>query len=190
MQPFIEKHKGVIKTSLSVTLVAWFSSYLYDALLIPNLFDGLLNMLSIVFSSFVDYSVGLAIHSSNFPYLKTFWILVIPIFEVIDFRDFVKSDTRKTFFKWVARIMRLFFILFTGLIFSLNILTYNLIVPSVRNHIEILEPYISEEKYQILKSDYYRISTYDDYRKLENEIEDIMNENQLDSVRVPYEPDK
>lgn len=190
MNDFLEKNKKTIKTVLSVTFVAWLSNYLYDALLIPNFFDKLLKFLSIFFSNFVDLAVGKAVHSSNFPYLTTLWIIVVPISAAKLVYSFIKKKEKKTFLSWIILIAYSSLILVSTLSFSLNVLTYNLIVPSVKNHIEILEPYIPEEKYKLMKSDYYRLNTYKDYQQLKKEIEEIMHEKKLDSSQVSYNPDQ
>ena len=186
MKEIIKKYS---KTFLSVIFVGWISAYLYDALVIPNFFDGFLKILSTIFSSLVDSSVGRAVHSSNFPYIRTVWIFILPYIAVKQFYDFFKNTANKTFLNWTVQIIILLSILGPGLVYSLDILTYTLIVPSVKNHIEILEPYIPEKKYKLMESDYYRMNSYKDYQQLKKEIEDIMHENKLDSSQVSYNPD-
>lgn len=49
-----------------------------------------------------------------------------------------------------------------------------------RTNIEIVSPYISDQEYKQLKSDFFLIKTKDDYDNLQKELEIISENNQVD----------
>lgn len=183
-----EKLKKYGSFLLSVSVVAWLSNYFYEAFKIPSILDRILYFISKFFSSFMDTAVGKAIHTSEFPYLKLAFVIAIFYSNVINFISSIKNKKYKS--KWLISYLSVAAILtvLLSISFITDMVMYHTIVPSVKNHIEILEPYITEEKYTLMKSDYYRISTYDDYTEMRTEIERIMHENKLDSSQVLYQP--
>ncbi len=81
------------------------------------------------------------------------------------------SEPHKMYFKTIA---------FAILAFNAFTLTIeNEIARSTMRNIEIVAPYISDVEYKTLKSDFYRMSSKEDYQNLITQIDALMDENGL-----------
>lgn len=81
------------------------------------------------------------------------------------------SESYKMYFKTIL------FVLFAFNAFTITI--ENQIARSTMRSIEIVAPYISDVEYKTLKSNFYRMSSREDYLNLVSQIDTIMDENGL-----------
>lgn len=165
---------------LSAIAIGLVGSALWEIIFSP-LTQKIINLIVMVpakiSSSFSSYYVE-SITSADSQYLsigirKFIWVVLI-FLTIFDF-NILQIKKKST---WLWNYMRILIFIFFTLDTMYDSQVYSEAHSFLRN-IEIVAPYISDEEYKAIKSNFYQMENIDDYNSLQNELDSIARKNNL-----------
>lgn len=173
-----------LKPALASLAIGLLGSIIFEFLL-KDLLLKAASLFSLFLKNFMDSSFyaylpsgGNSAQSQSYVYLVTFFIvmLLLPPKYLRNLLHVAPSSKKNSIF-YTAFQLACAFILFFNMLLDISIQGE---AAHMLRKIEIIAPYINEIDYAYLKSDFYQISTKEDYDALNLRIEEIADKNGLE----------
>lgn len=175
--------KAIFNFIFGSFIIVWLGNYLYEKLSISQVFDNLVNQLSTLPTNYIDSKVQLVMNGSAFASngiliatISLMTIILCCFFLIQTFKKREKRMQKNKLFLTVIFIALQFVNFFNALV--VTSLNNNICIQTPKN-IEIIRPYISDNDYLKMKSNFFQINSYNDYQTINSEITSIAKTNNL-----------
>nr|DAV18312.1 MAG TPA: hypothetical protein [Caudoviricetes sp.] len=158
---FRDKAKNIATGFIITCFGAWITSYLYERFQVDNKIDGVFQFVGSIPEITADTAVHRAVNSQNFPYFTLMCLVIFSFSTPFIIRDLyrkIKNREKLSLFSILWNLWTSIGSIYCIFFLAICSYAYVTLIPYTENRIEILSPYISDQEYKELKSEYYSIN--------------------------------
>lgn len=176
------KLRKIISNFISIFVLAWIGSYTYEAFKIADktdsFFKTLIKLPSLINDSMIKNTVSL--FDSTSVYFLMFIVANLILFTIYKQQIFelLKKEKINSLNDFLS-IVNIALMISLSIISLYSISLQRSVVTEPINNLEIVRPYVSNDEYLNLRSEYLQIDNKKSLKKLTNKIESIAEKNNL-----------